>query len=78
MTEWISVKDRLPEKYEWVLVYATDLANPKSYHVGHVDCIYEGGVSFEVGSHPNDYYGEQTTNCVTHWLQLPSPPKDAK
>lgn len=74
MSEWISVTDRLPDEDEWVLVYGPDWANPKTYHVGHVDCVYKGGVTFEVGSNPNDYYGTESTNTITHWMALPDPP----
>lgn len=62
MSNWISVKDRLPEKYQAVLIFAggVNLAsyNPesKSYRW---DC---------------DTYGFGASE-VTHWMTLPEPPE---
>lgn len=76
--DWISVKDRLPENDDDVLVY-----NPK-------DGIHIGEFNFDELS---EYYEKDgsytTTNCgwhtqyewapymsPTHWMPLPLPPKD--
>lgn len=69
--EWISVKDKLPKKNEWVLVYVEDEYNEKKFHVG----FWEGG-SFEIGHQPLDYYGSRYCGSVTHWMPLPEQPKD--
>ena len=63
--EWISVKDRLPEAYATYLVYGRS--------------VY--GIVFA------DYYGDgewltsndltNITRFVTHWMPLPTPPKEA-
>jgi hypothetical protein len=58
--EWISVKDRLPEKWQNVLVVRTDGAFRFDF-VGSLDVWYDD-VNF-VG-YP-----------VTHWMPLPQPPK---
>jgi len=67
MTEWISVKDKLPEEDEMmILFYST-----------------EGGVcsgNYEVEEevyYSLDYIGGAGyRKSVTHWMPLPEPPKE--
>ncbi len=60
-SEWISVKDRLPENDDRVLVY---LDSERSYTKIDTDRIYyRGGQWVRWG------------NDVTHWMPLPTPPK---
>lgn len=73
MSEWISVKDRLPtEKDErnrasfvWVITASA---------CGHVGCI-----AFDPHKQifTDEYAGEwiDLTKGVTHWMPLPEPPK---
>jgi hypothetical protein len=60
---WISVKDRLPEKGQEVLIFDkyTDTVNYCWYNEGIWDC----------GCYCEIYY-----NHVTHWQPIPAPPKD--
>jgi len=63
--EWISVKDRLPEKYKKVLVYSNNYGiKEDSYEF----TSKEGDVWF----HGNR---EEYDDSVTHWQILPEPPK---
>lgn len=64
--EWISVKDRLPEKQLRVLVF-TDLPYPEDKMIGYLN--------------DEGFWWDEDANYwslrVTHWQLLPpSPPKD--
>ena len=59
--EWISVKDKLPEKDE-VVIICTD----KNF-------VYAGDLMGDVWFLDNDSW----TETVTHWMPLPKPPKGA-
>ncbi len=61
--EWISVKDRLPENYDSVLVYCK--GNSSIVDV----CSYSDSIGF-MGIAP--YWIE----LITHWMPLPEPPKE--
>lgn len=64
--QWISVKDRLPEPAENVLIF-TD------YHGGCVDIgryVLQGNLPFWARG------GTMIKDNVTHWMPLPEPPKE--
>lgn len=64
--QWISVKDRLPEPAENVLIF-TD------YHGGCVDIgryVLQGNLPFWARG------GAEIKDNVTHWQPLPEPPKE--
>jgi hypothetical protein len=65
---WISVKDRLPEEDEDVIVF-TDEQGERGIHVASVD---EDGVWCP--SHGDGWMFP----TVTHWMPLPAPPTDGK
>ena len=76
--EWISVKDRLPEGMDRVLVLFEN--------GGIMDAQYEGCIDDEsqFGTY-RGYYDPDTLGfvdgewipyeCVTHWMPMPQPPK---
>lgn len=71
MSEWSSVKDRLPEINKDVLMY---FAVEKNMAVGFLQEIDEH-VTFW-GAYPD---GGWWTSCdcePTHWMPLPEPPKE--
>lgn len=84
MSEWISVKDRLPELKEQVLVYgratmqSIRLVQPavlkKNYSYAHnpfaSEFEWEG---FDIIGHDGEV---DDVVEVTHWMPLPNPPKD--
>lgn len=71
---WISVKDRLPEKVEnrlfpTVIVYTTT----GEVAVGFIDCT---GDTFWVLHGDADTLAEYPMEYVTHWMPLPETPKE--
>ena len=66
--EWISVKDRLPERLKEVLICFDDY----------------GRKSVSVATYRDYFYGKEwlsnmvslSVDCVTHWMPLPEPPKE--
>lgn len=64
MSEWISVKDRLPEGYTDVLVC---FITASGYHVE---------VTFYCDHHPDYGNGWYLPVNITHWMPLPEPPEE--
>lgn len=65
MSEWISVKDRLPEKYTDVLCYDT-----------YGECIIAHQITDKWCDNMwSDSNEENYEIEVTHWMLLPEPPK---
>jgi uncharacterized protein DUF551 len=86
--EWISVKDRLPEHHQVILVYKSVPSNTGylvSYFIDskkmNDELMKKGFYSECVDSVKHPYYfasREQqyfTIKDVTHWMELPEPPK---
>lgn len=63
MSEWISVKDRLPEYTPMVLAMCTD-----GYELAYYGMYGQGWTNTLGTEHLN----------VTHWHALPAPPKEEK
>ena len=64
---WVSVRDRLPEKGEYVLVYAnTKYINSKKVCIDRL----EDGEKTAVWMYTHGWFE------VTHWMPLPEPPKE--
>ena len=67
---WISVKDRLPEEGEKVLIYTkTDITTFGLYTKNHGFDKREG---FECGD------GFMWMNTSSHWMPLPKPPEEVQ
>ncbi len=68
MTEWISIKDRLPNQGEQVLTYDTQLKEYRIDYLLHFD------------NEPEPYIWAcrlvSDWNRVNYWMQLPEKPKD--
>lgn len=90
MNEWISVKDRLPNHQQIILVFAKTLRGVNGY--GVATFIYSIKMNEElrktpyanecvdVDKHPYYFVSQEvrqhTFKNVTHWMPLPEPPKD--
>lgn len=71
MSEWISVKDRLPETGIYVLASCTMKVRDKIDYRNAVVMAFtcdEGFVDTELD--------EVITEGTTHWMPLPEPPKE--
>lgn len=66
-TEWVSVEERLPEKYTDVLVYCFSGSIEVALIDG--DGVWGDGVAT---------LGELYGDGVTHWMPIPEPPEDRK
>lgn len=69
--EWISVKDRLPNRGERVLCFMKSSGKNQNDTIS--DNVYNGIL---VGSNPPKYVWEWNGDYVTHWMPLPDPPKE--
>lgn len=66
MNEWISVKERLPDRFEYVLVYCKGLRR---------DIFVSYGYRYDdTGWYVDGIY----TTVVTHWMPLPEPPEEGR
>lgn len=72
-TGWISVKDRLPEENEEVLVFGNILNAPKLLGVRY---RVLGDQDWKYSWQGDGYIYKQ--DYVTHWMPLPEPPKEEK
>lgn len=78
--KWISVKDRLPELEEEVLVYASGKIdgffgkNVIAICSRYEQKIYPSAPGYERWSSPWQYF--HTDYEITHWMPLPEPPKE--
>ena len=71
MSEWISVKDRLPETSTMVLVIAS--GNPKKNITLHDACEL---AEYDPDGWILEMYPEWMDAVVTHWMPLPEPPRE--
>ena len=80
MAEWISVKERLPELYQNVLVHYCNqhCVEPHNYAVAYrqdgLDEFNPGENIWHVDSSPLELDGSD----VTHWMPLPELPKEVQ
>lgn len=82
MSEWISVKDKMPENYNDVLIWPRPDFGVEQF-VGHFNPCAKGSAYGNTGM-PGWFAAEHEHNsgvhlvkvAVTHWMPLPEPPKN--
>ena len=77
--EWISVKDKLPEKQTSVLVYVPPYSDEDEEYFGYVEVSYytysaRGG--FWAGTDGNVYGAIGIIHEPSYWMPLPERPKE--
>jgi hypothetical protein len=80
MMKWISVEEKLPEMGKVVILYQTYpkgtafncRADPLPRNFTHIGGLRYNGkfISYE------DQYSDEGLKYITHWMPLPSPPKE--
>ena len=77
MSEWIKVEDKLPKENNHYLTYVVD--NGCNYFI-KIQRFYENPRELK-GMYKDSFTNWEFTtwddNIVTHWMRLPSIPKDA-
>lgn len=76
MTEWISIKEKLPKNNQKVLVFSKDgrILYPEKGHVFVAECKKYGRNVVVWNTYSAAYETEMVD--VTHWAKFPKPPKD--
>lgn len=82
MSEWISVKDRLPDSFIGCLVYEKDNGARMCREIVKImldsgEVVYSDSpalVEYLLSGHEND--GIDYITHITHWMPLPEPPKE--
>jgi len=77
--EWISVKDRLPDIYDFALVFADNKGTNEPRPIAIARIVSEHGIwdllgYLEVGAYLDIEYSMNRFD-ITHWMPLPEPPK---
>ena len=65
--KWISVKERLPEIGEWVLINGPEVCQRIEPPSASWKAEYAWNTDHETFYYPED---------ITHWMPLPAPPKE--
>ena len=77
MSEWISVKDRLPDKTGRYLAVKKRIA-PDYLGGNRTDIVilrFFVDKGFRMPKHIPDWINEEINDEVTHWMPIPQPPK---
>lgn len=75
VTEWISCKERLPEKSG---IYLVTICYPEFDNAVHVQTIswssfYQQWNNFDTSVRNDDEYDAEWKRIITHWMELPEP-----
>lgn len=75
MGEWISVDDKLPEEYDWVLASAVSNKDYKLRFVPYIAAIHNGKWAAKEVFDSDDIENWDHVK-ITHWMPLPDSPRD--
>jgi hypothetical protein len=79
MSEWISVKERLPPAYLFVLVFCeTGTDEPSSFSLARWDNDHWTIIGDGESVWDDLHWGINSDNEITHWMPLPEPPTEGK
>jgi hypothetical protein len=70
MSDWISVKERMPEAGGCYLICGRNLPFARAVYVAHL-VYFESGPAWSFDGHFNAVDGP----TISHWMPLPDPPK---
>ena len=76
MSEWISVKDKLPKADGVYIVYVQDENSPASEGVWYDNVVVVAEYAFGEWTWRENSNDFDITDIVTHWMPLPEPPED--
>lgn len=75
MSEWISVKDKLPKADGEYIVYAQDENSPAGEGVWYDNVVVAAEYAFGEWTWRENSNDFDITDIVTHWMPLPEPPR---
>jgi hypothetical protein len=70
MSEWIKVEDRLPNDGDYVLTYSCGRVDIQTCYINSVS--RNGQKKWYFADNSDDWIDDN----VSHWMPLPTPPKD--
>lgn len=73
--KWISVKEQMPEDYDRVLIYKTDVAIMCFGVAFYADKRFRFDSTCLPNSHAKEKIMDATISGVTHWMPI-EPPKE--
>ena len=75
MSEWISVKDKLPEAHGVYIVYVKDENSPYGEGIWYKNIVALAEYAFGEWTWYENGNEYDITDIVTHWMPLPDPPR---
>lgn len=81
MSDWISVKDRLPDLYDFVLVFSDNKGSNEPRPMAIARNVNEYGVwdmlgTLDLGAYQDIEYNMDRYD-ITHWMPLPKLPQES-
>ena len=74
MSEWVSVKTRLPD--ESGVYPACSIEETRRFPEDWIDALYRFNAEAKINENQWQHSSGFYDNGITHWMPLPEPPKD--